>query len=122
MANTSIKFKNNHYIDARGIVYEHDTLNYLLNTFFYYFQQNYYAGQTLNLNNFVNSGIYSLDTNNTTSNKPPVTSNALDYLLVIRVSKNDSNIIQIYFNSISGLYYRTREWNTWRGWKKITIT
>ena len=123
MANKSIKLKDYHYIDSRGIVFGHDTLNYLLSTFFYHFQSKYYAGQTLNLNDFVDSGIYSLDTNNTTTNKPPVSANTLDYLIVIKVSQsNSNNMIQIYINSTSSLFYRTREWGTWKSWKKINLS
>lgn len=113
----SFKFKNENYLDSTGIVHNKQKLNEIL----YGFSKAYYGGKILNANDFTKSGIYTFDTNNTISNRPPKVINNLEILVVLE-THNTSNTIQIWFNFTGAIYFRLKYWGTWSEWKKINIS
>lgn len=104
-------------------VYSCNYINTLLQNF-YPFKKEYYgtAGQTVNVNDFITSGIYLFDTNITINNRPTKVIQALEFMIVIEAVKWTNCTIQIWFNGSSALFFRLRNWNTWASWKRITIT
>lgn len=127
----SIKLKDNNYWDSEGIVHNQTPLKTVLNNVdtdisnintaignLYNFKHYYYAGKTLNINDLINPGYYTLDVNNTYTNAPP-RNNYLDFLIVL---SNGSNRIQFWFNSNVYAYFRVCNWGTWTAWKKISIS
>lgn len=113
----SFKFKDNNYLDTKGIVHNKEKLSDI----FYRFNKKYYGGQTLNANDFKVSGIYTFDTNNTISNRPPKVAKNLEFLIVLE-THSAFNTIQIWFNYTAVLYFRLNCWGTWTEWKTINIS
>lgn len=113
----SFKFKNDNYLDSSGIVHNKQKLNEIL----YSFSKAYYGGKTLNANDFIKSGIYVFDTNNTISNRPPKVADNLEFLVVLE-THSTYNTVQIWFNFTGALYFRLKYWGTWSEWKKINIS
>lgn len=116
----SFKFKNNMYLDTKGIVHNKQLLSDILNKF-YGFEKKYYAGKTLNCNEIVSSGVYIIDINNTITNRPTKVVNDIEALIVIETNK-ESIVLQIWFNYNNALYYRWKWWGNWGPWKQITIS
>lgn len=117
----SIKLKDNTFIDSTGVTHNRDLLSTILNNI-YSFNKNYYAGGTANANDFIKSGIYQFDVNETVSNRPTKVANKLEFLVVLDAVSWTNSTIQIWFNESYALYYRVRTWNTWTSWKKISIS
>lgn len=118
----SIKLKDNTFIDSTGVTHDRDLLSTILNNI-YSFDCKYDAGQTVNANDFVKSGFYLFDTNETITNRPTKVVNQVDFLLVINHKSSWTNsTIQIWFNYNAALYFRVRVWGSWASWKKITIS
>lgn len=71
---------------------------------------------TLNANDFVNAGIYTFDPSTTISNRPTKVANNLEFLIVLE-THSTANLIQIWFNYTSKVYFRLKVWNNWTEWK-----
>lgn len=75
----------------------------------------YNAGQLSNANDATKSGIYS--TASTTSNVP---ASGVGLILVVGTG---GWLFQLYSPTYyQDLYFRTRDNNTWKPWKKVTMT
>lgn len=76
----------------------------------------YYSGTTLDCNNITESGIYAIDTNNNITNGPTLVENNLNLLTVF----NSGQVVQQIWNNYDTLFLRSRWWDTWSSWKKIS--